>query len=256
MRIGLSLSGGGIRSVVHLGMMQALEEEGVSFDILAGASAGAVGAALYCNGYRPRDILEIIENTNLFKVIKPALNWRGLLKIENAAHELKKYIENDSFAHLKKPLVVSVTNLTKGKVKYFKKGQLIKPLLASCSIPVVFDPVVINGVSYIDGGIIDNLPVKPLKKRCDFIIGMHSNPIIKSPRVSNWKDLMERSLLLAITSGTQHAMGDFDVFWEPPAVGNYKVFDFKKTKEIYNIGYDYAKSRMHKIPLEKLLVTT
>jgi len=115
MKIGLALSGGGIRSVAHLGMMQVLEEEGVQFDIVSGTSAGAIGGALFCSGYRPYEILEIIKSISLFKVIKPALSWKGLLKIDKATRELEKYIKEDSFQALNKPLIVSATNLLKGK---------------------------------------------------------------------------------------------------------------------------------------------
>ena len=253
MKVGLSLSGGGIRCVVHLGMMQALEEEGVTFDVVSGASAGAIGGALYCHGYKPPEILEIIARTNFLKIMKPALNWRGLLKIDHAAAELSRHFEVDKFEALEKPLIVSATNLLKGKIKYFKKGQLIKPILASCSIPVVFDPVIIHGVPYIDGGILDNLPITPLQKKCDFIIGMHCNPISRTPKVSNWKELMERSLLMAISSSTYMKKKRCDLFWEPPEVANYKVFDFKKVREIYDIGYQYARAELQKSPIQKIL---
>ncbi len=253
MKVGLALSGGGMRSVVHLGMMQVLEEEGVAFDVISGASAGAVVGALRCSGYKPLEILEIIDSINFLKVIKPAFNWRGLLKIESAARTLKKYIKEDNFKNLKKPLIVSATDLSKGQIKYFKKGQLIKPVLASCSLPVIFDPVVINGVSYIDGGVLDNLPVLPLRKKCDFIIGMHSNPIGKNHRANNWKELMERSLLLSISGATYQKKKKCDVFWEPLDVAKYNVFDFRKAREIYQVGYDYARSQLASFPFEKLM---
>jgi NTE family protein len=253
MKVGLALSGGGIRCVAHLGMMQALEEEGIEFDRVSGASAGAIAGALHCAGYSNHEILEIVSGTNFFKIIKPALNWRGILKIDQVANELAKHLPNDSFGSLKKPLIVSATNLTKGKIKYFKKGQLIKPILASCSIPVVFDPVIVNGTPYIDGGILDNLPIEPLQKKCDFVIGLHCNPIQPNYRVSNWKDLMERSLLMAISSGTYFNKKRCDIFWEPPALDKYKVFDYKKSREIFEIGYEYGKSQMKEFPRQKLL---
>jgi NTE family protein len=248
MKVGLALSGGGIRCMAHIGMMQALEEEGVKFDVVAGASGGALGGALHCAGYSPKEILEIIESINFLKVLKPALNWRGLLKLEAAAPLVASYFKEDSFDTLLKPLVVSATNLKKGKAKYFKKGQLVKPLLASCSIPVVFDPIVINGTPYIDGGVLDNLPVSPLKK-CDYIIGLHCNPIADDFKVTNWRGLMERSLLMAISSGTYLNRKKCDLFWEPQEVWNYKVYDFKKARELYRIGYRYAQRQFEVNPL-------
>jgi len=120
-------------------------------------------------------------------------------------------------------------------------------------LPVIFDPVDINGSPYIDGGILDNLPIVPLKKNCDFIIAMHCNPIEKNYMVNNWKELMERSLLMAISSATYLNKKKCDLFWEPPEVARYKVFDFKKAREIYEVGYNFAKSQLKNSRIDKLL---
>ena len=244
MKIGLALSGGGARSIAHLGMMQVLTERGITADMVTGASAGSIAGALYCQGYPPKEILEIVKKTNFLKVVKPALSWTGLLKLESAREELIKYLPHNQFESLQKPLIISATNIAKGKAKYFKKGQLIDPILASCSIPVVFDPVVINGVSYMDGGIMDNLPYEPLKKKVDFSIGLHCNPIESNFRTKNWKGLMERALLLSISNATYYYKKKFDVFWEAPEVSNFNVFDFRKADDLYKVGYHYAESNV------------
>ena len=241
MKIGLVLSGGGARGISHLGAIQALEEEGVSFSMVSGTSAGALIGALYCSGYAPPEILERIVKTNFIGAFRLAFNWRGLINIERAMNELKKHIQVNTFEELKKPLFVSTTDIKKGKAKVFSEGELYKPLMASCSIPVLFDPVKIKRKQYVDGGITDNLPVKPIKKICDKVVGLHCNPISKNYEVSSWKDLMERSFLITITKNSYRNKGKCDVFIEPPEVGNFKVFDFKKAKDLYQVGYDYTK---------------
>jgi NTE family protein len=251
-KIGLSLSGGGARGFAHLGMIKALEEEAIQFDVIAGASAGAIVGLLYATGRKADEIYEITSKLNFLKIFRPALNWRGLLKLENVATVLRQYIENDNFASLKVPLIICATDLRKGKIKYFRKGELIQPTLASCSIPVVFDPVTIGKSQYIDGGILDNLPVKPLKKEADFIIGMHVNPIQADYEPGNWKDLMERSLLMAVSSGTYLKKKKCDLFWEPQELARFKVFDYKKSKEMYEIGYKYARDQIQNGALKKL----
>lgn len=240
MKVGLALSGGGARAIAHLGMLKVLEDRRVKPDRITGASAGALIGALYANGYSADEIFRIVKKTNFLKIFKPALSWTGLLKLEGAFAELKKYLPDDRFEALKTPLIISATNIQKGKVKYFKKGQLIRPVLASCSIPVVFDPVAINGVSYMDGGITDNLPLQPIKNKCDFLIAMHCNPIDNDFRSKSWKNLMERALLLSISSATYQYKKKFDIFWEAPEVGHYNVFDLKKADELFDIGYQYA----------------
>ncbi len=252
MKVGLALSGGGARGIAHIGMIKALEEEGVEFSCISGASAGAIVGVLYASGYKSDEIFEIIRSTNFIKIMKPAFNWRGLLNMQNVGQYLSQFLREDDFSKLKIPFIVSATDVKKGKVKYFTKGKLIKPVLASCSIPVMFDPVQINRSYYIDGGILDNLPVKPLKKQTDFIIGMHVNPIALEIMPTNWKDMMERSLLMAVSSATYLKKKKCDVFWEPEELAKFKVFDYKKSKELFNIGYEYARKQIENGALKKL----
>lgn len=254
MRIGLVLSGGGARGVAHLGIMEALMEAGVEFHIVSGSSAGALAGALFCAGYSPMEICEFIEKTNFYLAFRPSFNSRSLLNIERAYGELKQYFPEDSFASLKIPLRVTATDINKGKVKVFKKGQLIRPVLASCCIPVVFDPVKIGRRTLVDGGILDNLPYKPIKKECDKIIALHCNPIDKGYKLSNWRDLMERSMMLTVTQYVYSKRKNYDLFLEPPGLSKFKVFDFKKAKDIFRFGYDYAKQEIELGVLDKLKV--
>ncbi|MEQ8471864.1 MAG: patatin-like phospholipase family protein [Marinoscillum sp.] len=254
MKIGLVLSGGGARGVAHLGIMEALLEAGIEFSVVSGSSAGALAGALYCAGYTPREICDFIEKTNFYFAFRPSFNSRSLLNIERAYGELKKYFPEDSFSGLKIPLRVTATDINKGKVKVYKKGQLIRPILASCCIPVVFDPVKIGRRTLVDGGILDNLPYKPIKKECDKVIALHCNPIDKGYRLSNWRDLMERSMMLTVTQYVHSKKKNCDVFMEPPGLSKFKVFEFKKAKEIFQFGYDYAKQEIEHGAIDKLSV--
>lgn len=254
MKVGLVLSGGGARCIAQLGMIQALEEQGIKFSAISGASAGAIVGTLYSSGLKPKEILDIVLQTNFLKILKPAFNWHSLLKLENAANLFQQYLPEDDFESLNIPMVIAATDLKKSKIKYFKKGPIIRPLIASCSIPVVFDPVRISRNLYIDGGVLDNLPVKPIKKKTDFLIAMHVNPIESGYRMSGWKDLMERSLLMAISSATYHQKKKCDIFWEPEGLSKFKVFDYKKGQKMFEIGYNYGLERIEKGDLKQLLV--
>lgn len=251
--IGLALSGGGCRSVAHLGMMQALIEQGFSFSRIAGSSAGAIIGALYCQGIMPKEILKILNNLNYFSFFRPALNWQALLNLQKVINFLSIYLPIDDFSSLHTPLVVVATDLKKEKIKYFKKGELWRTLIASCSIPVVFSPVKIKGTAYVDGGLLNNLPIEPLKKKCNYVIGLYCNPIgIIRTRV-NWKKQLERSWLLAISSRDRLKIKKIDLFWEPPELSSYHVFDFKWLDTIFEIGYDYALQQLRKGKSEFLI---
>ncbi|MEQ8239409.1 MAG: patatin-like phospholipase family protein [Cyclobacteriaceae bacterium] len=252
MKIGLVLSGGGARCLAHLGILEALVEHGVTYDVISGASAGAIMGSLLAEGFAPSEIAEILQKTSLLKIVRPSFNLRGLLHLDRASTELKRYIPHDSFEGLKIPLYVSTTDIMKGTVKVYKRGKLIKPLLASSSIPVIFDPIRIKKKVLVDGGILDNLPVKPIIKRVDRVIGLHCNPIDPIEELSGWKSVFERTMMLAITQVAYTQKKYCDLFLEPPGLSFYNVFDFGKSKEIFDIGYAYAKGQIANGAVESL----
>jgi NTE family protein len=241
MKTGLVLSGGGIRGVGHLGVIKALEEAGVKIDYIAGTSAGALVGAMYSFGYKPDEILQVVLSTSFFKSMRIAWTMKGLLSIEGLHDLLLKYIPSNSFDSLKIPLVVAATDIKRGRVEYFSQGELIPALLSSSCVPVVFNPYRFNGILYVDGGMLDNLPVKAIHDKCDVIIGSHCNFINSEFDVKNIRSVIERSLLMAISGNTSMSKQLCHVLIEPPEIGKFSGFDLGKAKEIFDIAYRYTK---------------
>lgn len=249
MKVGLALSGGGVRGVAHLGIIKALEEEGVEFHRISATSAGAIVGTLYAAGYSVEDILDAVLSIKAFRLIRPALSLKGILDMQVVENFLRKYIKNDDFGALKIPVHITATDVGKGEPVRFSSGPLLKPLCASCCIPVLFDPVQYKGKYYIDGGIMNNLPVEPLVDTCEFIIGSHCNPISNDFDPRNARLVMERALMLAITQNAYRSKAHCNVFFEPKALGVYKVLDISSAQEIFDIGYRHAKEQLKQINL-------
>ena len=95
--------------------------------------------------------------------------------------------------------------------------------------------------------------IEPLKKKCNYVIGLHCNPIGKIRVSGNWKKQLERSLLLTISSRDKLKIKKMDLFWEPPGLSNYHVFDFKRLDKIFDIGYAYAMHQLSKGQSEFLI---
>ncbi|MGK7389771.1 MAG: patatin-like phospholipase family protein [Candidatus Cyclobacteriaceae bacterium M2_1C_046] len=251
-KIGLALSGGGARAIAHLGIMKALEAEGITFSKISGSSAGAVIAALYAGGMTPDEIYQKFVSLKLWSLINPIIPNSGFLSMSNAEKLIKENLPVKTFEELKIEICVSATDLEKGVSSCFTKGDLIKPLLASCCVPVLYKPVELEGRRYIDGGILNNLPVDLIKEDVDFVIGLHSNPIHPSFKPSGVKSMIERSFMMAVTCNVYARKHLCDIFIEPPALGTYKIMDFGKAEEIFDIGYTYAKENMSSFGLEKI----
>ena len=241
MKTGLVLSGGGARGICHLGVIKALEEFGVTIDFISGTSSGAITGALYSYGYKPAEIVNMIASTSFARSLRFAWAWTGLLSLEGLKELFLKFIPENSFEALKIPIVVAATDIKKGKIEYFTKGELIPAILASSCVPAMFNPVLLNGGLYVDGGILDNLPVKAIQDKCDFIIGSHCNFIRSEVDLKNFRAVIERSLLMAISGNTTVSKTLCNILIEPPEVGKYSGFDLGKATEIFDIGYHYTK---------------
>lgn len=248
MQTGLVLSGGGARGIAHLGVIKALQEKKLEIDAVSGTSAGSIVGAFVAAGYEPEEVFEIITKTNFIAAVRPALNIKGLLKMDALGEILKRYLPQD-FDHLKIPLTVAATEINEGREYYFSEGPLILPVLASSCIPVIFSPVSFKSGLFIDGGILDNLPVGPLKGKCDFIIGCHTNPIDDNFNAKSFNLLIERTLLLAINKNVIRNKDLCDLFLEPQDLKTYRSLDLGKAKEIFEIGYIYAKEKLEPLAL-------
>ena len=237
-KIGLVLSGGAARGFTHLGVLKALEEFGMKPDIISGVSAGAIAGALYADGYAPEEILEIYTHKkSIFELLQITVPKTGIFKATGLKETLQKNLRAKTFEELKIPLVVAVTNLIQGKSEYFRKGDLVRAILASSCVPVLFETIMINNMPYIDGGVMNNMPVEPIAKQCNILIGAYINPTGPTKELKGLAHIAERSFHLAIASEMRTKRHLFDIYIEPEEITNYSMFDMKKSAELFEVGY-------------------
>lgn len=246
--IGIALSGGGVRGISHLGVLKALDEAGIKPSKISGSSAGAIAGAMYCQGYKPEEILKIIVETNYFKFMRPAISWKGILKMETLGDLFKLYLPHNDFAQLQIPLAVAATDIRKGKVVYFDDGDLIPAVMASSCIPGMFEPINIGNKYLVDGGVLNNLPVEPLEGLCDVVIGVNCNHLPEESNIRNMKNLIERSVIMSMNFNVYSRKSKCDYFIESPGLGKYGVFDIKKAPDLFQAGYDQARKVMEENP--------
>jgi NTE family protein len=253
-KIGLVLSGGSARGIVHLGVLQALAEQNISVSVISGASAGSIVGAFYAAGYSPVHTLDILQSINFFRLMRPAFSRMGLLKMEQTTALFQKYLPHNSFEYLKKNLIINATDLRAAETIYFSEGELIPAIQASCCIPGVFEPIKMNNRLMVDGGVLNNMPVEPLLEcNCDFLIGSHCNPSASvGGNLTSVRSVVERSMLLAVNSSSSYRFSSLDILFDPPQLANYNLFDIGKAKEIFKIGYDFAKENLDNYQKQKL----
>lgn len=244
-KIGLALSGGGVRGVAHLGVIQALTDYGIQFSHISGTSAGAVAAAFFAAGMPPRDILQVIKDAKLLKLLRPALGSTGLVSIMNVSSLIKKHIPHNTFQELKTKVTISSVDLGESRLVYFTEGELDIAILASCCLPGIFKPIMISGHMYVDGGILNNFPVDPLVGNCDFIIGSSCNHLPVVTEIRSFGNMIDRAAMIMVNSGLNTHKLLCDVVIEPQGLGGYGIFDTDAADEIFMIGYEEGLKTIH-----------
>ncbi|MFL5752640.1 MAG: patatin-like phospholipase family protein [Bacteroidia bacterium] len=242
MKTGLVLSGGGARGFAHVGVVRALQEKNISWDMISGTSAGAMIGAFLADGFSPAEILEVFREYEQLGIFN-FLSWRpGLLSLDKLKRLLETNLRSKTFEQLNMPFFVTATDYDSGKQKVFSSGDLVQPILAATSIPLLFPAVYIEGIPYADGGISSNLPVEPLEGRVDKLIGVYVNPHFGYSEKESSFEKVDRTMHMMIRYNMEVNSKKCDLYIEPPDLKNYGMFDSKKTDEIVSIGYEYARS--------------
>jgi NTE family protein len=172
-RVGLALGGGVIRGFAHLGALAVLEEEEIPIDMIAGASAGAILGSIYAAGLPLPMIEKVADQITWWRLATPNFGWEGLVSFDKLERWLIDLIGDLHFQDLALPFVAVATDLETGEAVTLDSGPLAPAVRASCSVPGIVTPRHLNGRVLGDGGISNNLPVSPLRRRgANYVIGV------------------------------------------------------------------------------------
>jgi NTE family protein len=242
MKLGICLSGGGVKGVAHLGILQYLIENEIDPEIISGTSAGAIVGAFYARGIPPKEILKVFKEINIFRIPHLAIGRAGIFNLYRLRTQLEPYFPKGDFTDLKKELHIHTTNLMSGGEEVFTTGDLIKSVFASSAIPFIFAPVEIKEMLYTDGGVCNNFPIESIRKRCELLIGINVEGVTNK----NQKDLgntirvIERAMEILIDKSSREKSGECDIYIDFPELSKYSILDFSKMDEIFKIGYEKA----------------
>lgn len=248
--LGVVLSGGGVKGVGHIGFLQALKEHNIRPKYISGTSAGALVGALYCAGYGTKEMLRFFKKTPLISWYYYSTSKPGLLDSEKYRVHFEKYFPKITFESLETQLFILTTDIEQGCSVIHHQGDLVEPLMASCSIPLVFSPVKINGVLHSDGGIMNNFPVEPLADLgLPGILGSYvcSSMPVEAKGLSSSIKVMFRAFDLSQEALSLHKFDQCDYVIAPKELHKIGFLDSKGVEEAYQIGYEAALSAMDTI---------
>jgi NTE family protein len=182
-KIGLALGGGAARGMAHVGALSVLLEAGITFDYVAGCSAGAILGALYCGGLPLGEIRNLANHLSWRRLASRSRSGRGLLTLDKLERLMVMMIGDLTFADLPIPFVVVAMDTANGQRVVLEEGPVAAAVRASSSVPGFIEPVPIAGRLLGDGGIIDNVPVTAARELgADFVIGVDIFEASYTPR--------------------------------------------------------------------------
>lgn len=240
-RLGVALSGGGARGFAHVGALKALEEAGMKPDVIAGVSAGAVAAVMYAAGVPLDEMLSLFTSTKFTDFARPSLiHGDGMFSLMRFKQFIEEATGIDRLENLRIPTYVGVTDLDHGEPAEFHEGPLGERVVASCSIPIVFSPVEIDGIHYVDGGVLRNLPAWIIREKCEALIGINVSPLRTFEYKKSFLDIGMRTYNLMAKANQQQDMDICDHVIITPELIHYQVFNLKDIHKAYLSGYAAA----------------
>lgn len=281
MKIGLCLSGGGVKGAAHIGVLKALEEENIKIDCIAGTSSGSIVSSLYAMGYTSDEIYRLfkkyakeISKVNVKNIIKLVfgLLFTGKIVIEglNDGKKLYKIIQEQAkkkkltrIRDITMPLIIPSVNLYNGAIYLFSSVnnnrnysdeyivvnsiEIGKAVQASCSYPGVFCPVNYKNKKMVDGGVRENTPWRELKEiGADKIISVVFEKEKEYKKEINMLDCIIDSMGILTHELYNYEVEGIDYILGIKTEG-VSLLDIKKIDELYKEGYKQAKKQMSSI---------
>jgi len=239
--VGVALSGGTARAVLHVGVLKALAESGIPIDYIAGTSGGSIAASIYAFG-EPIGITEkVATGLSWWKLASIRFSRLGFISSRPIELFLDKTLQGARFEDLKIPCVIPLTELVSGECVPVKSGPVARVVRASCSIPQIYLPVEIDGRHYVDGGLSEYLPVQSVQSfGPQFTIAVNLNTEVeeyKAPRHKLGVIIQFISMVARQNVGPSVRRADYVIH---PDVDAYSPFDFSAAGELIELGYRFT----------------
>ncbi|KJK23308.1 esterase [Burkholderiaceae bacterium 16] len=219
-KIGLALGGGAARGFAHIGVIKALEAQGIHPDFVTGTSAGAVVAALYAsgmNGFQLNKVALTMDEATIADWALPfGTRFGGWLKGEALQNYVNRLVANRPIESMKLPLGIVATNLKTGQGILFQRGNTGQAVRASSSVPGVFQPVSIQGHDYVDGGLVEPVPVDSARAMgADFVIAVNISAEPSSQKNGGQSGVLLQTTAIMGQSISKMALARADVVIRP-----------------------------------------
>lgn len=246
-KVGLALGGGAARGFAHIGVIKALEAQGIVPDIVVGTSAGAVVGALYAAGNTGFELQKLAHRLDETKLADWSVPDRGVLKGEGLQKFVNDAVANRPIEGLKKPFAVVATDLQSGQSILFRTGNTGMAVRASATVPGVFRPVGINGHEYVDGGLSSLVPVHGARQLgADVVIAVDISAPPGNRPLRGTLDILLQTFTIMGQNLARYELRDAEVVIRPQ-VGSVGSTDFLARHDAILEGEEAAQAALPQI---------
>lgn len=252
-RVGLALGGGAVLGFSHVGILEALHEAGIEIHRIAGTSAGALVAALYAFGTGPDRMHDLLVPLTWRKVSNFSASSLGLLSNEAITHIIDDELGPVRIEDAGIPLAIVTADIHTGETVVLRQGPLAQAVRASAAIPGIYAPVTIDDRVLVDGGIVANVPVRPLRDMdADVIIAATLGEALAFQPVRTLVSVLTNAFLIAVYTATRlDLLEGVDVVIAPD-LKVYNHWDVRQRDDLIAKGREAGEAAVPRI-MEALL---
>ncbi|NVJ54275.1 MAG: patatin-like phospholipase family protein [Campylobacteraceae bacterium] len=243
MKLGLVLSGGAARGAFHLGVLHFLEEQNIKIDTYSGSSIGAIISVSHASGISAKEQLKIFSSNDIKQVLKFNYLNKGLLKIDTKHQILNELLPIKKLEDLPKKVYVNAYDLKSKKLYYFDKGDSHELCMASSALTPLFRPIKYKKMELIDGGLFDNMPIKPLLDSNHEIYTVDvmpsKNTLLEKVSYNPIKTI-KRKIFKQLIENAKYSVEHTNHYITTPKIRHFKMFTFKELNNCFTLGYKEA----------------
>ena len=250
--VALVLGGGAFHGMAHVGVIKVLEDAGIPIDLIVGTSAGSMVGALYADNPKIDSLIPLIKSTTAKDVFDFSLfrSKEGFVSGKKLQSYLSKQLHVTQIEDTKIPFIAVTTDLEKGESVALKAGPIAPSVNASCAIPGIFEPVKMYGTTFVDGGVIDNLPVNIAKEyNPKYIIEVKIMAFNTTDDLKNRQDVIIRAYTVASNKANVEIGSQANILIAPDLKG-IPLMSGKDNEKLYKLGVDAAKKMLPQIIAE------
>jgi len=241
-KLALILSGGGARGAFHLGVLAYLEDNAIEIDAYSGSSIGSIIAVSHASGVEARKILEIFKSDQIKDVLRFNYFKKGLLRIDDDNKILDELLPIKNLEDIKTKVFLNAYDLKSKELLYFDKGDSHKLCLASIALIPVFRPISYENFNLIDGGLFDNLPIKPLENKGYNIVSINLMPSSQKEDRSSFnllKDIKKKLFTRRFKNAT-YAIEHSNTYISNEKLRDIDIYTFEGLQKTFDFGYAEA----------------